>query len=961
MNSSREPIAGDSLRVSILGPLRAWRLGKELVLGPPKQQSVLALLVVQAGHPVPLRQIVDALWIEKPPERAVNVVHRHVGSLRRLLEPGLARRSDARLLVRTASGYRLNLGVENLDLLQFRKMRDSAQRAAAVGQPDEAADLFIKALSLWRGRVAAGLFDFFGEHTIFRGVDSEYFHAAQAAAESSLLAGRTRDLLPLIKRAAHDDPLNEALQASLIRVLASEGRAAEALDHYQSVRSQLADDLGIDPGTELRNAHAEVLRSAPDSDLEDTRGEAASQTGFGRNLPGVRPAQLPPNLRVFTGRQKEISRLDEPFLSADGNQHAATVSVISGAPGVGKTTLALHWAHRNASRYPDGQLYINLRGYDSSGDPLTPSVAVCYLLESLGVPNKQMPPGFDSQVALYRSLLAQRQCLILLDNARNAEQVRPLLPGNPACVTVITSRERMTGLVASAGAHLLNLETPTIEEAFDFLSRRLGRSRIEAERGAALSIIEQCGRLPLALAIVCARVQSFPAASLAAVAEELHEGRDTLQSLTLDGEIDPATDANSVFSWSYRALTDDAALAFRRLWLSPAHSVSLHAAASLTGMTMKSTRQIMAELHRASLWNEHRSGYYSSHDLLRVFGRKVADVQDSPQLITAARGRLYDHYLHTSSSASRMLNSHREHPDLPDVIIGTQVRSFNNTEYAANWFHHEMPALQEIVTHAENELSGAYAWRMAAILELVLDRSGRRQEQIVLQSSALKAAQRADDIDGQAHMHRSLGFALGRSGESGQSEEHLSQAIVMFSQSGDLLGEALTHRYIAFFKNVDERHHEALDEYEKAKCLYERSSHPVGLASVANEVGWTRILLGDYKGAIDNCRHAIEISRKVGNPNVEAASWDSIGVAYHNLGMIGQSVDALNRALSYYRELNDAYLTADTLIHIGDAYLRQNPEEANRAWREALEILESLGHPERDEIRKRLQDSFISD
>ncbi|MFD7815443.1 BTAD domain-containing putative transcriptional regulator [Streptomyces sp. NPDC059785] len=951
MKSGPASAEENSLRLAILGPLRVWRQGAELHLGPPKQQSVLALLLVQAGQPVPLHHLVDSLWGDDPPERAVNVVHRHVGALRRLLEPGLTQRSDAHVLVRAAGGYRLDVGEDAVDLLRFRRLRDAGQEAVESDRPGEAADLLLQALSLRRGPTAASLPPGLRSHTDFAGVDAEFLRAAQAAAAAALASGRTEQALPLLRQAAQEDSLNEALQAGFIRVLAAEGFTAQALEQFQRIRTRLADELGVDPGPELRAAQAHVLRGTA-SPADDTPPATSAAPAHGDRSPAlVRPAQLPADLRVFTGRREEIEHLDS--LLTAGTHTAVT---IGGTPGVGKTTLALHWAHRTARRFPDGQLYINLRGYDPAGDPLTPSMAICYFLESLGIPSERIPSGLDSQTALYRSVLARRRCLIVLDNARNAEQVRPLLPGNPACFTVVTSREQLTGLVASAGASLLNVDVLTVADAFDFLTRRLGRARVERSREAALAIVEHCGRLPLTLAIVCARAGSRPTAPLADIASELERSRDSLQAFTLSGASDPVTDTRSVFSWSYRALTGHAADAFRRLWLSPSHTVSLQAAASLTGLPMRRTRQVMSELHRASLWIEYRSGHYSTHELLKKFSQELSRAEDAEGVVEGARQRLYDHYLHTAHNASSAINTHREHPTLPAAAPGTQVMTFAGNAYAADWLHHEMPALHAIAVRDADNGAGVRPWRLAAVLELILDRSGRRQEQTEIQSAALLAAQRAGDTRGQAQMHRSLGFALGRTGQRAQAANHLGKALEFFSEEGDLLGEALSHRYMAFLKNAGEAHGEALTHYEAALALYRKAHHEIGIASVTNEVGWTRILMRDYEGAVEHCRQAVQIAHRIGNLNVEAASWDSLGVAHHRLGREPEALRALHRALGHYRSLNDAYLIADTLVHIGNVHSPASPDKARQSWTEALAILDSLGHPEGDLIRERLKD-----
>ncbi|MDQ1039029.1 DNA-binding SARP family transcriptional activator [Streptomyces sp. V3I8] len=954
MSAEHEPTAGIALRFSVLGPLRAWRRATELSPGPPKQRSVLALLLVQAGRPVPLEQILDALWDDDPPDHAVNVVHRHVGSLRRLLEPELTQRAAARVLVRAGGGYRLNVADEALDLLEFRKLREAAHTAATAGRPAQATGLFVRALSLWRGRTAADLPRTARSHPVFAGVDAEYLHAAGDAADAALAAGRTYRVLPLLRQAAESDPLNEHLQARLVLVLAAEGQSAQALEHYQAVRSRLASELGVDPGAELRDAQIRVLRGTVAPTTGARSGAAvvpAAATTGAEAFPGVRPAQLPADLHAFTGRRTELEWL-RGLLPADGGPpEAAVVSAIVGAPGVGKTTLALHWAHRNAHRFPDGQLYVNLRGYDLAGAALAPSAAIRCFLEALGVPAENIPPTLDGQTVLYRSLLARRRILVVLDNARSAEQVRPLLPGTPTCLTVITSREQMPGLVASHGARSLRLDLLTVTESLEFMSKRLGAARVEADGQAALGIAEQCGRLPLALAIVCARTESRAAVPLADIAAELAESRDDLGVFAVG---DPATDPRSVFSWSYRTLTPAAAGAFRLLWMCPPHGVSPQAVASLTGRTARETGPVLCELTRASLWSEPAPGLYSSHELLRTFAQELSLAEDAPDAREDARRRLFDHYLHSARGAATRLYTHREPLTLPPAAAGTQVVEFTGTDGAAKWLAREMPALEAVITRDSGHGTGAHAWRMAATLELVLDRRGRREE-IELHTAALAGAQRLGETQGEAHMHRVLGFAHVRTNDHVRGAWHLEKALELFTAMGDVPYTALTHRYLAFLANTRQDHREALAQYKIACALYTSTRAYVGIASVTNEVAWTRLLLHEYEEALGDCHRAVRIAARSGNRNIEAAAWDTMGVAHHRLGRPDEALEAFDRALAHYRALNDASLTADTLIHRGEALAATSPREARQAWDEALRILDALGHTDAGTLRELLE------
>ncbi|MFF3752459.1 BTAD domain-containing putative transcriptional regulator [Streptomyces sp. NPDC002018] len=979
-----------AVRFTVLGPVRAWLGEVELPLGPPKQQAVLALLLTQAGRPVPLYEIVDVLWGGDPPNSAVNVVHRHVGALRRLLEPELRTRADARRLLRGSGGYRLNVDPDAVDLLRFRALRGEARSAAADGDPERAATLLVAALSLWRGPTAAGLPPVVRAHPAFAAVDGEYTAAAKEAADTALTAGHAEYVLAALRKAAALEPLDEGLQARLVTVLSAAGQQAQALDHYRTVRARLTAELGLDPGPELRAAQQRVLRqtasagpggSAPrtDTDTEIDVGvgagagpEAGTGAGAGTNTntntgtgtgtgtgteastARVRPAQLPPDLAVFTGRDAELARA-QALLPEDGSASPAVViSAIGGAPGVGKTTLAVHWAHQVAPRFPDGQLYVNLRGYDPGESVMRPAEAIRSFLDAFGVPPGRVPASLDAQTALYRSLLADRRVLVLLDNARDAEQVRPLLPAAPGCLAIVTSRHQLPGLMASDGARPLRLDLLTADESLDFLVRRLGEERVAAEPDAAGHIVELCGRLPLALAVVCARAAVHPHFSLASVAEELRQSHGSLDAFDAG---DPTTDPRSVFSWSYRTLTPAAARLFRLLSLCPGPDVSLGAAASLAGLAVRAVRPVLAELARAHLCSEHVLGRYASHDLLRAYSRELAQADDPRQELTAARRRLLDHYLHSAYAACTLLAPQREQITLPPPVAGAEAVEFDDHDRAHAWLTTELTVLQAVIESDAASGSGAYAWRLASTLEHFLDRLGRRQEQLALQSTALTAARRLGDPTGQAHTHRALGLAHGRLERHDEARTHLLRARELFAEIRDPPGEGRTERYLAFLANMRGAYREALDHYVRADSLYASAGHRGGgRAAIANEVGWTHILLGEPREALDECRRAVRLARQSGNRNVEAAAWDSIGVAHHRLGQRERALEAFGHALDQYREISDAYLTADTLVHIGDAHAAAGAgPAAQAAWQEALGILEAVGHPEAGDVRARLR------
>ncbi|MGW3248327.1 AfsR/SARP family transcriptional regulator [Streptomyces sp. NPDC001070] len=942
------------MRFQILGPVRAWRDGTDVKLGPPKQRALLALLLAHGGQPVTLHGIVDALWGQDPPATAVNVVHRHVGALRRLLEPELPSGTASSRLVRDSGGYRLEVGPDELDLLRFRALRAEAGRLALLDEPVRATELLVEALDLWRGPTASGIAPETRAQPVFTAVDNEHLFTVKEAAQQAPAAGAalTERVLVTLRQAAAHHPLDEVLQARLIEVLAVTGHQAEALEVYQAVRARIADELGLDPGPELREAQRKVLsqRPVPPAAVVTADADPGSTAPAPAPEP-LRPAQLPRDLGAFTGRDVELALSDT---LVPGPAEPAQAVVVSGMAGVGKTTLAVHWAHRIAGHFPDGQLYIDLRGFHLTGSAMSVAEAVRALLDAFGVPVGRIPAGLEAQAALYRSLLSGRRVMVVLDNARDSEQVRLLLPSAPGCLAVVTSRHQLQGLVTAEGARSVSLDLLSEADAVAPLSRRLGAERVAAEARAAAEIVTLCGRLPLALAIVSARAALNPGFPLSAIADELRESHGSLDAFT--GE-PPLGDARSVFSWSYHALTPEAARLFRLLALHPGPDCSTAAAASLATRRPGQVRPLLAELVRAHLLFENVPGRFSSHGLLRAYATELAGEHDDPHEADAATGRLLDHYLHSAHAAEAALVPHRERITLRRPGAHTVPERFPDQRGAADWLDRERPVLLAAIDHDGRRGSGAHSWRLASVLELYLDRSGRWQEQRTAQSTAITAAQRQGDVLGQAHAHRALGFALGRLDRWDSAQEHLTRALQLFGEIDDPCGQGRVHRYWAFLANRHGRHADALRHYRLASQLYHSAGHLNGEAHVHNEVGWTYLLLGEYDKAVEECRRSLAIHQETGDRNGEAAAWDSLGCAYHRLRRHDQALDCFRRALRMYREIRDAYLEADTLIHIADTHLDSDSAgSAADALRQALAILEGIGHPDAEGVRGRLRD-----
>jgi DNA-binding SARP family transcriptional activator len=624
----------DLVELRLLGPVEIRAAGGWLDLGPPQQRAVLAALAVDAGRPVMLRTLIDRVWDDAPPIGAKPALYAHITRIRQALEAAEAAgdQPPARL-VRRAGGYLLEIEPDQVDLRRFRRLV-AAARDPHRADP-ERVELLREALELWRG---VPLADLPGEWAA-RMRDSwqkQRLDAVVDWAQAELRLGRPDEVIGTVRDLAADHPRAEPLIGVLMRAFVAAGRDAEALDTYTAARSRLVQELGVEPGADLRAIHTAVLRG----DLgggEPARppatggpAPAAARPPVGRAL----PAQLPADVHAFTGRPEELSELDgllagteQPGAAADPT--AVMIALISGTAGVGKTALAVRWAHRARGRFPDGQLYVDLRGYDPE-QPLLATDALAGFLAGLGVPADDIPATLDDRAARFRTEVSGRRMLIVLDNAATVEQLRPLLPGAPSCFVLVTSRDSLAGLIARHGAHRIDLDLLPLPDAMALLRSLLG-ARVVAEPGAAATLAEQCARLPLALRVAAELAASRPSTPLGQIVSELADDRRRLDLLDAGG--DKHTAVRAVFSWSYRHLPAQAARAFRLLGIYPGPDLDPQVTAAVTQTSEDGARQLLDLLARAHLIQPARrypaeTGRYGMHDLLRAYATQLADDAD---------------------------------------------------------------------------------------------------------------------------------------------------------------------------------------------------------------------------------------------------------------------------------------------------------------------------------------------
>ncbi|GAA0910013.1 AfsR/SARP family transcriptional regulator [Virgisporangium aurantiacum] len=917
----------------ILGPLLVVANGGQPRPFGPRQTKVLATLLLATNRAVPIHDLIDAVWDDDPPPTARRQIQNCVWTLRKQLTV----RADG-------PGYRIPVDHGQLDAQQFQDLVTEARASAATGKLGPAVDQMTAALRLWRGPALAGCTGRTIQASAAR-LNEQRLTVIEQRLDLELTLGRHRELVGELIELAAAHPLRERLIGQLMLALHASGRQADALAVYQQLQARLVDELGIGPGADLRQLHTAILRD--EVDVRRTVAVAAP-----RPPTPIAPAQLPTDVPSFAGRTDQLTRL-HGIAAVTDRPTAVVISAIAGTAGVGKTALAVHWAHQVANQFPHGQLYVNLRGFDPAGTVMDPAEAIRRFLDALGVPPQRIPADPDAQVGLYRTLLAGKRVLIVLDNARDPDQVGPLLPGSPGCLVLVTSRNRLSGLVATVGAHPVPLDLLTLDEARDLIARRIGIRRVAAEPDAVDEIITCCARLPLALAIAAANAATQPQRSLTAIAADLHDAQDRLGFLSTGDT--PTTDLRAVFSWSYRTLTPDTARLFRLLGLHPGPDIAAPAAASAAALPLDRARTLLAELARTNLLTEHARGRYTFHDLLRAYAADLSRTTDPDRRRRAAVHRVLDHYLHTAYAAERLLYPARDPISLTPPRPGVISEAPADHERAFEWFTAECPALLAAVEHAAATGFDSHTWRLAWALDTFLDRRGHWHDQAATGRAAAAAAGRLADPTAQAGAHRLLARAYRRLGRFDDAHTLLRQALDLYDRAGDRIGQAHTHVGLAVVWGRQGCRTEALDHARRALKLYRVADHQRGQALALNAIGWNHALLGEHQQTLTCCQQALTLFQELGDRSMQAAAWDSLGYAHHHLGQHTEAITCYQHTIELYRSLGDRYEEATTLTNLGETHhITSNTEAARTAWQQALTILDQLDHPDADTVRAKL-------
>ena len=935
----------------------------------PRLRVLLGLLGMAGGRMVSVEALVDGLWGEEwSPGREKNL-HALVYQLRRRLAGVEANKRAARL-ARAGAGYRLVLGPGELDVEVFRDLAGRGRQAARAGDATGARELFGRALGLWRGTALADAAPLCprlsGEAAQ---LEETRLAVVEERIEADLTLGRHGEVAAELAGLVEEFPLRERLAALLMTALYRCGRRGEALAVYDTTRRVLAGQLGLDPGPELAGLQAQVL--ADDAALAGPAGGALGVVTGGpvppaaaATCPGMVPRQLPARPGFFAGREAELKELDELLDRVGGDRGAVVISAVAGMAGVGKTALAVHWAQRAVGRFADGQLYVNLRGYDA-GPAVAPEEAAGWFLAALGVSAFQVPADAQARFGLYRSVLAGRRVLIVLDNARDAELVRPLLPGGGKCLVLVTSRSALTGLVTAQGARPLRLGPLSADDAIKLLAGRLGLERVAAEPEAVTELAARCGHLPLALAVMAARAATDPRLPLGILAGRLAETFDA--SATATGQPpgdegvgrldvldtgDAATSLRELLSWSHCQLSSPAATMFALLGIHCGPDITVPAAASLAGVTRADAGRALAELADASLAAEHRPGRYVMHDLVRGYAAEHSRQAIGQAGIREAIARSLDHYLHTMIiSSPGTPRGYKPAPPTPGVVPERLADA-----QRLDWARAEHQVLLRATAQAAAAGQLTRAWQIFECQAWFLGGKGYWADFQAAGQAILAAAQAAGD-------HATLGWTLTVIGRYctfiaayGEDRAHLAEAVDQFRRVGDLRSQASALLYASFACSWsgDWAQGAALAEQALALCLAVGDQPGRGWALVS--LGDCHAQLGNYEMARGYARQALEAAPDTG---FVAIAWNALGLVHFRIGEHRQAISCYRQALILAREWKTPVTRrwrAGLLVNFGDACRAAGDlPAAAGAWKQALQVLDDLRLPDSLRVRARLE------
>ncbi|WCN81191.1 AfsR/SARP family transcriptional regulator [Micromonospora sp. LH3U1] len=899
------------MRFGILGPLRVG--GGESTVTAGRDRIVLAMLLLRAGRLVPVDELIDALWEERPPATARAQLQTCVSRLRRrLAELGLA----PEIIVTDPAGYGVRTAPTDLDAEDFARGVEAARAAVAAGRLVEARTEFRAALALWRGPALGGI----PSRSVRRraqALDEQRLTALEECVDVELRLGQAPELIEELVESVDQHPLRERLRGQLMLALTSVGRQADALAVYREGRRIYADELGIEPGVELQGLHQRVL--------------AGDLALVGRETRPVGPVRsLPRAIGDFIGRQETVARLVKE-IEEDGTR----IQVVDGMPGSGKTTLAVHVATALADRYPDAQLFIDLHGH-SERRPLTPSTAVAALLRQLGVPAERMPENLDDRLALWRIELAGLRALVVLDNAATADQVGPLLPNGSHCLVLITSRRRLVGLDEGRPSSLPVLDA---DEAIELLGRVAGVERIVAEPEAAAEVARRCGHLPLAIRLAGARLAHRPSWRVADLAERMVAGAGPLAELAAGQR-----SVGQAFALSYEQVSPSAQRLFPMLGLYPGGRLDSRVAAALAGLPLADTQELLDELVDAHMVEEVQPSRYRLHDLLREYARLLLVGPERQAERRAALERMLDHHLSVTLAIARMIeaagsrrNIPADAPGRPDLIAAPVFEG-------RAWFEENHAGLTALVRLAEEEGFPVQCWKLArASWRLNFD-GGHLDELVETHTIGLRVAERLGDEAAIATMLNYLSSAYFRLARFPEAIRAMEVALTLRRRLG-LRGDVLSTLWnlgISYAANGDLRQGEA--KFDEALGLVRGMADVDAMTNLLNNLSYTLIGWGRYDEALRLARLHLLLGRQTKDGRQVNNAIGHLAMVRHRMGDLGPARRLLRVALYLKRRGGNRFGEGEVLNEIGVMErVAGQPERAAALHREALVAMVDAG------------------
>jgi DNA-binding SARP family transcriptional activator/tetratricopeptide (TPR) repeat protein len=924
------------LEFSLLGPLLVCNDGAVVPVSVGRQRALLVALLLNSGRTMTSDELIDVLWGSSPPASAQATLYNYVKRLRKALGD-----SEHSRILTQPHGYAIKLNPGEVDVHRFETRLQTARAALRTGAWDDASVQARAGLSLWRGEPLADA----GSETLARQevprLTEMRLQAMEVRLEADLHLGRHAEVIPELRQLIGAHPLREQWHALLMTALYKSDRQAEALDVYRDLHRMLTDELGTEPSARVRELHRWILNgdwcsdsAQPDSAYSPARNEAPR--GPARPVPRSLPGGVP----EFVGREDELAALTRLLAQAGRAPGTVVISAIGGTAGVGKTAMAVHWAHRVADRFPDGQLYVNLRGYDT-GPPVSSDEALAGFLRALGVPGREIPSEVGERAASYRSLLAGRRVLVLLDNAASSEQVRPLLPGAEGCMALVTSRDSLVGLVAREGACRLELDLMPMSDAIHLLQVLIGE-RALADPDATRILAGQCSRLPLALRVAAERATARGDASLASLTAELADERRRLDLLDADGDLDTAV--RSVFSWSYRHLDAATSRAFRLASLSPGPEVDAYAMAALMNATTERAGNVLGFLARANLVQPRRPGHYIMHDLLRDYARELSAAEDDAEAHTAALTRLFDFYLGAAAAAMDIVfvAEYAHRPGVPGAAV--PVPALTSQADALAWLDSKLSDFVAVTAYSAAHGWPSHAIRLAGTLYRYLDGGGHFAEAAAIHGNARGAARSIADRAAEAEALTNLGVAGARQGRYQKAGDHLERALSLYRAVGDQAGEARALSNLGYV-HIQRSHYERAEEdLHTALGLHRAVGDQAGEAHALCNLASIDVRQGRYEQAADRCRLARSVYRRNGNRVGEAHAMCNLGEVEMRQGNYRSAASHYRRSLALFRAAGERSGEADALINLADADYRQGRyQRALDQSRRSLAVFREIG------------------